>query len=162
MAKLTNFPHLSQSEFDEACTHLHTHFQQYSHLQDQWLSLDHRQSFDTKYLRITKGLLSRSHPATIEPEHELEIEEDGDEEALPPSTPLQSVLQYDILLSPTYSVPTLYISIKDPLHRYPPTMSTLYETVIPPEYSSQTKDFGVLGGITIAVRFPISLLYKYT
>jgi len=46
-------------------------------------------------------------------------------------------------------VPVLYISIRDPEHRYPPTMTTLYEHLVPPQFKAQTENVGVIGGITI-------------
>ena len=78
----------------------------------------------------------------------IQEEEEDNEVLSTPNIPV-ALIHYDILLSPTFRVPTLYFSVSDPLHRYPPTMSTLYTHIISPEYVDQTKDIGVLGGITI-------------
>lgn len=61
------------------------------------------------------------------------------------------VLEYDIILSPSYSVPVLYFGIKDAALRYPPTMETLYGHIIPEQYKSQAETPGVIGGITVTV-----------
>ncbi|KAF1953941.1 hypothetical protein CC80DRAFT_527021 [Byssothecium circinans] len=156
MSRISNFPQITQNEFEEACTNLLQRFGQTSHLQSEWLSLDHLQSFDNiKYLRITKPLphkIEPSKPSSTGSDPTLphpELDEDDEEALAVPSTP-QPVIHYDIVLSPTYRVPVLYISIKDTFHRYPPTMSTLYDAIVPSEYAAQTNDFGVIGGITIA------------
>jgi hypothetical protein len=74
------------------------------------------------------------------------------QESLPASCPTPTII-YTIIHSPSYSVPVLYISIKDALFRFPPTQETLYNCIIPTQYKTQTGDenAGVLGGITITV-----------
>lgn len=152
-SKLSSFPHLSTPEFESACTSLLHSFNQHSHLQHDWISAELIHQHESKYLRITRPLPS---PSTTAVSEVPEMEEENDDEALQAPFPTaQAVVQYDILLSPTYRVPALYVSIKDTLHRYPPTMDTLYRHIIPPVFQSQTKDVGVLGGITITV----NLLY---
>ena len=64
----------------------------------------------------------------------------------------QAVVDYDLVLSQVYRVPVLYISIRDPRHRYPPTMTTLYEHLVPLQFKAQAENVGVIGGITITVR----------
>lgn len=83
------------------------------------------------------------------------------QEALPRAvnTEATASIHYDIILSPTYRVPMLYIHISDPRHRFPPTLDTLYQYLIPPQYASQTQDVGVLGGITVTVRHSFRSLY---
>ncbi|KAF2645810.1 hypothetical protein P280DRAFT_417931 [Massarina eburnea CBS 473.64] len=159
MTKIDNFPYMSACEFENTCTDFLKRFEQTSRLHSEWTSVEHLDSFNTKYLRITKPLQSSpSHAVqtskalatnTKESDEEACEIEDDDNEVLRSLPAQQALICYDIILSPTYSVPALYISVKDPLHRYPPTLSTLYNTIIPPEYAAQTKDFGVIGGVTI-------------
>jgi ubiquitin-like-conjugating enzyme ATG10 len=75
-----------------------------------------------------------------------------DQEALIQLSTHQFTVEYDVVLSPSYQVPVLYFNIKDPSHRSPPTMDTLYRHLIPPHFKAQTENVGVIGGITIAVR----------
>jgi ubiquitin-like-conjugating enzyme ATG10 len=144
---LKSFPLLNGSEFEAACSALSDRFRLHGHKQDAWLSVEPMQSFETRYLRVTKHLDTVPDDAT-----DLEDElEDDDAETL--TTPPQSHthIVYDILLSPAYRVPVLYFRLLDPQHRFPPTMATLYEHVIPPQYRAQTEHVGVIGGITIVV-----------
>jgi len=164
---LSAFPHLTDSEFDEACVRLVQKFQQQGCKQDEWLSVELVHQNETKHLRITKALSDKQDtPVKAESESDIDEIEEHDQvghefvacvresysgqEALSPSTKHQAIVLYDIVLSPTYRVPVLYISISDPQHRYPPTMATLYEQLVPPDCVSQTHDVGVMGGITIA------------
>jgi len=72
------------------------------------------------------------------------------QEALPtlPSSTSAPIIEYDILLSPTYQVPVLYLNIKDPLHRFPLTIDTIYQYIVPPQFKNQVSGVGVMGGIT--------------
>ncbi|KAJ4344520.1 uncharacterized protein N0V89_012263 [Didymosphaeria variabile] len=149
MDLVASFPHLSAAEFHTACTTLVDSFnllQAASH-KEHWTActLDSHESL----LRINKEFPvpypSESH---VQDNEDAGLEED-DEEALDHKDVNTPLIHYDILLSPTYSVPVLYFHISDTLHRYPPTMDTLYKHIITQEYIDQTKDVGVLGGITI-------------
>lgn len=88
--------------------------------------------------------------ASVESE-ETELDEEDDEVAEVVSSS-RAVIQYDVVLSPSYRVPVLYFSISDSQHRYPPTMETLYSHVIPPAFRAQAEHVGVIGGITVTVR----------
>lgn len=149
--------------------------------QTPWISVDIIQDLGTEYLRITKPFPSQlSKPAQPssdplisalrgkEKKDEEQIDnchssfvdtvevygedDDDDPEALPPrQNAPEPVIYYDIILSSTYSVPVIYFSIKDVAHIYAPTMDVLYEHVIVAHYLEQTKEAGVMGGITIGV-----------
>lgn len=108
-------------------------------------------SYTGNYLRITKELsnLGQSNRTHIAHEEEETQEECQDTEALVPVSRGLPLIHYDIFLSPTYRVPALYFHVCDSLHRFPPTMDTLYSHILSPQYIDQTKDVGVLGGITI-------------
>ncbi|KAJ4301146.1 hypothetical protein N0V90_003236 [Kalmusia sp. IMI 367209] len=177
MDSVASFPHLSAAEFQTACSHL---VQTYDSLQDRsrkgkWSTVETKESYGEKYLRISKDVSSlmsdvaeeqgtHSDEAEIEKklprptsakedqashDEEDEVEEDDDDEALVPSKVNIPLIHYDVLLSPTYAVPTLYFHISDPQHRFPPTINTLYTHIISPAYTDQAIHSGVLGGITI-------------
>jgi len=150
---LSAFPSLTTSEFEAACKNLSNVFHQRGHMQKDWQEVELVRHHDTTYLSVTR-LLQHNVGATKKAEHEDEEDEINDEHeeqddaALQP-TPLPSLIHYDILLSPTYRVPVLYFHIQDSLHRYPPTMKTLYEHLIPPHFTPQTESGGVIGGLSI-------------
>ncbi|KAF2199814.1 hypothetical protein GQ43DRAFT_375335 [Delitschia confertaspora ATCC 74209] len=165
--QISSFPSISSTEFEEACYQLENKFANKKHLQNDWLSVNVVQNHDTKYLRITRVLANKksqkSDPwekcesESLEEEEEEEPDpeefEEDDAEALRhrPSDTDEAVLEYDIILSPSYQVPVLYFSIKDPLFRYPLTTETLYEYIIPEHFRRQISDVGVIGGITLTV-----------
>jgi ubiquitin-like-conjugating enzyme ATG10 len=147
---LSAFPHLTDSEFEDACNSLFQKFHQKTDSQQEWLSVDKLSQHETAFLRITKPLPSRKEPS-FDNGSELEYDKvaEDDEEALHDTTTPQPTMHFDIILSPTYRVPVLYISIADTQHRYPPTMETLYEYLVPAQFKAQTENVGVMGGITI-------------
>jgi ubiquitin-like-conjugating enzyme ATG10 len=156
---LSNFPHLTALEFDQACTSLITEFDHHEHKQNKWQSVELISRNGTKYLRITRLLsnisstsnTSRAAANSSEESDDLdEVEiEDDDDHALT-TEKCRVVVNHDIHLSPTYSLPILYTHITDPQHRFPPTMDILYTYLIPPHFRAQTQDTGVMGGVTVA------------
>ncbi|KAL1595644.1 hypothetical protein SLS60_009333 [Paraconiothyrium brasiliense] len=144
-----SFPRLSDAEFHTACMILVDCFNLLpdASRKAKWtaVTLDP----DEGVLQINKELpVPDPFESQIQDHDDAGLEED-DEEALDHKENNTPIIHYDILLSPIYSVPVLYFYISDTLHRYPPTMNTLYKHIIVPEYVDQTKDVGVLGGITI-------------
>ena len=152
---VTSFPQLSGAEFETACEALVTSYNSLRNISGprKWTSVETITSYGTKFMRIMKEFPISTDNSEFQDHNpsELDIqeEEDNDDEALAPPPNQLPVVKYDILLSPTYHVPTLYLYISDPMHRFPPAMSTLNEHIIEPAYLDQTKDVGVLGGITI-------------
>jgi ubiquitin-like-conjugating enzyme ATG10 len=150
---LSAFPHLATKEFERACTDLCQRYHRYGAKQDGWRSVEVVQSFDSTFLRITTVLQTGSGAVDRQKdESEQDDVEEDDDEALRVIASVPAVIHYDIILSPVYRVPVLYCSISDPQHRYPPTMSTLYEHLIPSQFKAQTESGGVIGGITMNVR----------
>ncbi|KAF2630567.1 hypothetical protein BU25DRAFT_407862 [Macroventuria anomochaeta] len=149
---LASFPHLSDSEFDEACSALLKRFELHAHRQNEWTAVESVSQNETTFLRITKPLAL--HPEV--PEISSEIEEvelrEEDDEVVESSTSPRAVVHYDVVLSPSYRVPVMYCTISDTQHRYPPTMETLYSYVIPLAFRPQAEHVGVIGGITVTVR----------
>ncbi|KAF3044700.1 hypothetical protein E8E12_009321 [Didymella heteroderae] len=145
------FPHLTDTEFDEACSALLKRFELRGCRQSEWSTVESLSQSETTYLRITKPLDLNEQPSDatdFNGEAELREEDDEVAEAV---TSSRAVIHYDVVLSPSYRVPVLYISISDILHRYPPTMETLYSVVIPPTSRAQAEHVGIIGGITTSV-----------
>ena len=150
---LSSFPHLSDSEFIKACHSLLEKFHRSGQKQDEWRSVETIRQHGMPYLRITKALAIavNVHDDCNSRDELDELDEDDDQEVVSRTPVPQAFINYDIVLSPTYQVPVLYISIADPQHRFPPTMTTLYQHLIPPHFKSQTEPVGIMGGITITV-----------
>jgi ubiquitin-like-conjugating enzyme ATG10 len=148
MCTLASLPHLSGLDFEAACSALSERFQRHGYKQNAWLSVEPMHNSGTSYLIIRANL--HSVPVAANDSGD-EFEEDDPETLITPTQP-QTLIVYDILLSPIYRVPVLYFKLSDPQHRFPQTMATLYEHVIPAQYRAQTEHVGVIGGITIAVR----------
>jgi ubiquitin-like-conjugating enzyme ATG10 len=150
--ELASFPHLDDSDFENACSTLLAKFRQYGSGQDQWAAVETLRRNEITFLRITKPLLVHTNaPNTSDDVDEVELDEEDDEVAAS-ALPCPAVVHYDVLLSPSYRVPVLYFTIVDSQHRYPPTPETLHSFVIPPTFKSQTEHVGVIGGITTTVR----------
>ncbi|KAJ4352705.1 hypothetical protein N0V95_004030 [Ascochyta clinopodiicola] len=146
--RLDLFPHLSDLDFDQACSALQRQFQLRGHHQSEWAALDLGRENATSFLRITKALPQHPNATAASSEtDEPELAESDDEVAH--LTSPAAIIHYDVVLSPSYRVPVLYFTIVDPLHRYPLTAETLYASVIPPAYKAQAEHGGVLGGVTV-------------
>jgi ubiquitin-like-conjugating enzyme ATG10 len=146
---LPAFPHLTDSEFEDACSCLVRRFQSGRSAQNDWLSMEKLTRNEVLYLRIIRPLPRHAESSDDENElgHDEVTEDDG--EVLTETTTAQPTITYDIILSPTYRVPVLYINIQDIQHRYPPTMKTLYEHLVPTQFKPQTENVGVMGGVTV-------------
>ena len=146
---VSEFPLISQPEFDEACQQLEELFARKGNAQDDWLSVTVKQQYGTKYLKITKAL--RDIPAKREPDEEPDTDEmiEEDDEALSTHSPhdAQAILEYDIILSASYRVPVLYIGVKDTLLRYPITAETIPH-IVPSHFQAQVSEVGAMGAIT--------------
>jgi ubiquitin-like-conjugating enzyme ATG10 len=153
--RLTAFPRLTTADFEEACTDLLGRFRLHGCKQNDWQSAEMKSQFGMRYLRVMKTLSSVGSIADeLQHDEDDELGEDNDDEALETSQDAHALIHYDILLSPVYRVPVLYINVSDLQHRYPPTMATLYEHVISASFKAQTESGGVMGGITVSVSIP--------
>lgn len=115
----------------------------------------------TGYLRITKSLTNGIKvPNTFQVGHEDEIEED-DEEALASKTRVgRTVVVYDIVHSPSYQVPVLYLSFKNLPSGPQPSIDELYQMLVPTTYRSSVQITGQLGAITLT-EHPITGMPAY-
>jgi len=75
---------------------------------------------------------------------DLEVSDDDDDLVLPRTQPATTILHYDILHSPTYRAPLLYLTPSPPI-----TLPTLFRTVLPRTYAPQIRAFGPLGAVTL-------------
>ena len=78
---------------------------------------------------------------------------EDDDEALQPSTKRtkQTQVIYDIIHSPSYQVPVLYITFKDlpgPWRGLPPP-DQVYKLLVPPSYQNQIGVVGPMGGLSM-------------
>ena len=129
-------------------------------------------------MRITKQIANRTAQAVEhsnggiqESEHESEDElEDEDPEALFVPTAaaakrqdLDRVVRYDVVYSPSYQVPVLYLTFAKastskciPL----PAADELYEMLVPQGFKTPMRDFGVMGALSMA-EHPITGMPAY-
>lgn len=143
MSDLTAFPFLSEQEFVQACEEL-------QHGPDGWSLLAQA----SPVLRMTKlvSLPVQNKDTMHEDDDEYELDE-TDEEALPAKGARPSlVLTYDVLLSPSYRVPVVYLQTKmssgDP---YMPNVEQLYQLVVPEPWRDAVGHTGVYGALSMTV-----------
>ncbi|KAF2499616.1 hypothetical protein BU16DRAFT_524083 [Lophium mytilinum] len=151
MEPLVSFPLITAWEFEQACQAIVTRFGLCGHLQNEWSRVELFKQ-DLAYLRITRTLhraIDRAQSDSDEAEDEVH---EDDEEALQSRSTGESEMriEYEVFLSPIYQVPVLYINLEDRNGVVPPTIESLYEHVIPEQFKSHVRHFGVLGGITMA------------
>lgn len=59
------------------------------------------------------------------------------------------IVEYDIVLSPSYCVPVVYFTIYDEHGSMITDINAMYETIVPPAYRDHLRSFGVMGGISM-------------
>lgn len=178
MITIASFPLISALEFESACRKISERYQAGGHLQSDWEHVTLVQGYEesTVYLSITRTIQGAGgkQESPVEDNGELETFEEIDEvqhesiteqlrigrlisfavqEALQLRVPANHglMVEYDIVLSPTYQVPVLYFRIRDAGCALPPLIDTLYQYVIPGQFKSQVESFGIIGGITMTV-----------
>lgn len=60
-------------------------------------------------------------------------------------------VDYDIVLSPTYQVPVLYLVLRWHHHDGPVGLDAVYQYVVPKQYQTEVKSVGVMGAISVGV-----------
>lgn len=155
MITIASFPLISVLEFESACRKISERYQAGGHLQSDWEHVRLAQGYEesTVYLSITRTIQGAGGKleSPVEDDGELEAFKEIDEEALQLRVPANHglMVEYDIVLSPTYQVPVLYFRIRDAGCALPPSIDTLYRYVIPEQFKSQVESFGIIGGITM-------------
>ncbi|KAJ5615441.1 hypothetical protein N7537_000555 [Penicillium hordei] len=163
-ASCSTFPFLAQSEFEGACQDL---ADRCTSAQNIGWSIRLLTKPDGTGLRITKYVDAPS-PLEVPALEDLETSQDEDpvcrvlaprdvstcpnsspQEALVRTKPQPSLqIDYDILLSPTYQVPTLYFGLRWDNHG-PLGLDEVYQYVVPERYRQELKSVGVMGGISM-------------
>ena len=178
MITIASFPLISVLEFESACRKISERYQAGRRLQSDWEHVRLVQGYkeSTVYLSITRTIQGAGgkQESPVEDDGEPEMFEEIDEvqheaiteqlrirrlisfavqEALQLRVPANHglMVEYDIVLSPTYQVPVLYFRIRDAGCTFPPSINTLYQYVIPEQFKSQVESFGIIGGITMTV-----------
>lgn len=72
----------------------------------------------------------------------------------------QLQIDYEIVLSPTYQVPVLYLALQWHNHRAPVDLDLVYQYIVPEQYRKQLRSVGIMGGISFGVGTPHSLKKK--
>ncbi|KAL1972414.1 hypothetical protein VTN31DRAFT_6828 [Thermomyces dupontii] len=156
--QLSAFPLLTKNEFCRACDAFvsRVHAASPDGLQALgWRSLKWVPA--EACLSISKYVPALEASTLSESDDTQELLEDEDPEAR--SRSIQSgpshhhhVVHYDIILSPTYQVPVMYMTIAGVAVVGPAGMDAIYRYLVPPQYGSSLRSSGVMGGISFGVR----------
>ncbi|GAB7357236.1 hypothetical protein MBLNU459_g8216t1 [Dothideomycetes sp. NU459] len=154
-ALVAEFPFISREEFWQACKQLHSISIAGSMLLSEGAA----------GLRITKHLeAARSDGSAIEhhaeasvglantcQDHETEFEQvDEAEITFSHHGPATGTVTYDILLSPSYQVPVLYLSAnRGPSSTCQLPLSELYDVVVPEATRAALQSVGVMGAVSM-------------
>jgi ubiquitin-like-conjugating enzyme ATG10 len=140
MDNVSAFPYLTVDEFVKACNHAE------SLLPDSAVLAD-----DSACLRVTRRLAAALIVNADDQYHidsEIETPEDHDEEAIIKHSQgdLFVTVHYDILLSPSYRVPVVYMTASPPL-----PVSEFFNLVVPYHFRDAMRDVGVMGALSMTV-----------
>ncbi|KAG9931141.1 hypothetical protein KCV05_g4493, partial [Aureobasidium melanogenum] len=138
MDEVSAFPFLTADEFIKACAHVQPL------LSDSALLAD-----DSACLRVTRRLAAALVVNADGQEHvdsHLETPEDHDEEAIIKHSQNASfvTVRYDILLSPSYRVPVVYMIASPPL-----PVSQFFDLVVPHHFRDAMRETGVMGALSM-------------
>ncbi|KAK4499836.1 hypothetical protein PRZ48_008022 [Zasmidium cellare] len=149
---------ISSQELKEGLEVIEQEWQQLDDKAD-WDAVKLLQQHDATFLRITRSL-NASTDNPYEQQDEDEIEED-DDEALRRTKPAERPLAiYDIVHSPSYQVPVLYVSFKNRASGRPPSIEELYQMLVPSTQRTSMQTVGQLGAITLT-EHPITGIPAY-
>lgn len=140
MEKVSAFPYLTEDEFVKACEEVQ------DRLPDSALFAG-----ESPCLRITRRLASA---CVADADHQEQLEthveafEDDDEEAIvkQPQSETFVTVQYDVLLSPSYRVPVVYMTASPPL-----PVSHFFDLVVPHHFQDAMRETGVMGALSMTV-----------
>ncbi|KEQ85052.1 hypothetical protein M438DRAFT_318162 [Aureobasidium pullulans EXF-150] len=138
MEKVSAFPYLTEDEFVKACEDVQ------ARLPDSALFAG-----EPPCLRITRRLASA---CVADADHQEQLEtyveafEDDDEEAIvkQPQSETIVTVQYDVLLSPSYRVPVVYMTASPPL-----PVSHFFDLVVPHHFQDAMRETGVMGALSM-------------
>jgi len=140
MNKVSAFPYLTVDEFIKACNYA-----------EPLLSDSAVLAGDSACLRVTRRLpaaLIINADGQDQVDSEVESPEDHDEEAITKYSQHGSfvTVHYDILLSPSYRVPVVYMTASPPL-----PVSHFFDLVVPHHFRDAMRDVGVMGALSMTV-----------
>ncbi|KAI4727340.1 hypothetical protein E4T49_04917 [Aureobasidium sp. EXF-10728] len=141
MDKVAAFPFLTSDEFIKACEHVQPLLSDSAVLADD----------SSACLRITRRLAAASVANAEGQEHvdsHLDTPEDYDEEAIIKDSRNDSfvTVHYDILLSPSYRVPVVYMTASPPL-----PVSRFFDLVVPHHFRDAMRETGIVGALSMTV-----------
>lgn len=140
MDKVSGFPYLTVDEFVEACNHIQPLLPDSAVL-----------AGESACLRITRRLAAASDLEADGQEQldsTIDTPDDHDEEAIIKSSQESSFVNvnYDVLLSPSYRVPVVYMTASPPL-----PLSHFFDLVVPHHFRDVMREVGVMGALSMTV-----------
>jgi ubiquitin-like-conjugating enzyme ATG10 len=140
MDKLSDFPYLTVDEFVKACDHVQLLLPDSAVLAAESACLR-----ITRRLAAVPGLNADCHDHI---DLHLETPEDHDEEAIIKHSQAETfvTVHYDILLSPSYRVPVVYMIASPPL-----PVSQFFDLVVPHHFRDAMRQVGVMGALSMTV-----------
>lgn len=172
LADVKNYPFLTSDEFGNICTNFASICQvanDWNNHNGEWSSISHMTQSGTDSIRITRcgnpserlvainGQAKPSPWATADEDDEIE---QIDEEELVPMPPESNCREgaeaendaltatYDIVLSPSYSVPVLHFSVRTARGKLVTELDTIYDHLVPRLFKNQVLGVGIMGGIS--------------
>lgn len=148
------WPTLASEEFADACGQLEANAS--SGLEGtHWLSLrwDEARALHIKQPCQVEEQRNRDDEDETNEERELMEFEDASTVSRP-ATASTAMVDFSIIMSPTYQVPVLWFTFAGLPKAGPQGIDAVYHYLVPPASKAQVKDLGVMGGISIAVRTP--------
>ncbi|KIW72144.1 hypothetical protein PV04_00363 [Phialophora macrospora] len=177
MCSVRAFPAITEDEFSAACKALER--RSADHLSDtDWLGVRWtgeelliRQRRKISLCSGDNGVAGDQRKDAIETEAEKEVIEDMIEDEVEDASIKDTrasrcseddclIVEFSIILSPTYCVPALWFSCQSVPHRQPITLDRIYEQLVPQPSSASLRSVGVLGGISMA-HHPVSDLPSF-
>lgn len=146
MANLSEFPFISDDEFAQAC----------NQLQDSCecsLFTDATNALTLRFTRTVSPHDKISRTGSSEVWEAEDCIDEIDEGALVTSTETSStILLYDIMLSPSYRVPVVYLQLKTgAVSCQMPDVEQLHDMVVPESRRSAIEATGVYGALSMTV-----------
>lgn len=139
MDKPSSFPFLTPAEFIQGCRAL-------QNLLPDSVLIDS----DLSYLRITRRLaasLLAKADDQVHGESDREIiEDDPDALSIPPQSEVTITISYDVVLSPSYRVPMVYMTARPPL-----PASSFSDLVVPRQFHDAMRETGIIGALSMTV-----------
>ncbi|KAL4737473.1 hypothetical protein BDV11DRAFT_206746 [Aspergillus similis] len=151
-AVLSSFPYLTNDEFESGCRAFLHRVQVTSRLPMPWSSV--RFQTNGQVLKICQILspdydgLARSVHTKDTPDLQLEAWEEDSEALIRTSNSCELLVDYDILLSPTYQVPVLYFVLRRT--GKPLGLDEVYNYLVPDQCKRNIRNMGIMGGISFS------------